>query len=79
MIITNQPKRADDALRMVVLSHLGQAQALAALIAQMGDAVATCPSRTELGAILEDIGNAYLDLSEDVLASRAPARTCPTQ
>lgn len=62
---------ATEIVRKVMLSQLIQAQAMEVLLADLAPAVASMPKGAELGALLEDIGNAYLDLAEGIANRRA--------
>jgi hypothetical protein len=58
-----------------MLSHLVQAQALGILLEQFAESTSIEAVGAEIGEILEDIGNLYLDLSEDIATARSVAPT----
>jgi uncharacterized protein len=64
---------AEDIVRKIMLSQLAQVRAMEMMLLGVGNDIARMPHSAELAAILEDIGNAYLDLAEEISASLALA------
>jgi hypothetical protein len=71
-MIANSPETGvAEVARKVMLTQLIQVQAMEVLLADLSPCLANLDDVASLGALLEDIGNAYLDLAEEIAAKRA--------
>jgi len=68
-MIANSPETGvAEVARKVMLTQLIQVQAMEVLLADLSPCLANLD---DVAALLEDIGNAYLDLAEEIAAKRA--------